>query len=217
MRGIPLPFSRQREILLWHKSEACELADIAYLTAFRGTTAWAAATPRGVWLFVDARYHERARNEAREGVRVVEVPARVAPLEAVARFARAKRARSVLVDPSIPALVFHNLRRELRARGITTRLARKPLLREARTRKRPEEIAALERAQKLTQAAIEAALASLLPGKTTERELALELEWQGRRRGAERVAFPPVVAFGPTAPCRTQQRATRVLASGARS
>lgn len=197
MRRIALPFLRQREMLLWHKPEACEFADIAYLTGFRGTTAWAAATPRGVWLFVDARYHERARNEAHEGVRVVEVPVGAKPLEAVAHFARAKRARSALVDPSIPALVFRSLRRKLRASGITTRLARKPLLREARSRKRPEEIAALERAQALTQAAIEAALASLAPGKTTERELALELEWQGRRRGAERAAFPPIVAFGP--------------------
>ena len=58
-----------------------------------------------------------------------------------------------------------------------------------------EELRALERAQGLTDLAF-VRLPHLLREGLTERDLALELEFEVRRAGAEALAFEPIVAFG---------------------
>jgi Xaa-Pro aminopeptidase len=62
--------------------------------------------------------------------------------------------------------------------------------------KQPEEVAAIRAAAALADAAFEQLLAGGLAGRT-ERDLALSLEFDLRRRGAERPSFEPIVAAGP--------------------
>ena len=62
--------------------------------------------------------------------------------------------------------------------------------------KDPSERAAIQAAAKLADAAYEQLIAGGLIGRT-ERELALELEFDMRRRGAEQPSFSPIVAAGP--------------------
>src|SRR6185437_405200 len=64
--------------------------------------------------------------------------------------------------------------------------------------KDPSERAAIQAAAALADAAFEQLIASGLVGRT-ERELALELEFHMRRRGAQQPSFPPIVAAGPHA------------------
>jgi Xaa-Pro aminopeptidase len=59
-----------------------------------------------------------------------------------------------------------------------------------------DEIAKIRAAARLSDAALEAVLARGLAGRT-EREVALDLEFEQRRLGAEAVSFPPIVAAGP--------------------
>ena len=62
--------------------------------------------------------------------------------------------------------------------------------------KEPGEVAAIRAATALADEAFEHLVAGGLVGRT-ERELAVELEFDMRRRGAERPSFEPIVAAGP--------------------
>lgn len=62
--------------------------------------------------------------------------------------------------------------------------------------KTEEEVAAMRRAQAITDEVFEYVLSVLRPG-LTEREVAAEIVYQHLRRGAERMAFEAIVAGGP--------------------
>ncbi len=62
--------------------------------------------------------------------------------------------------------------------------------------KEPDELARIRAAALLADDALQDVLARGLRGRT-ERDVALELEVAMRRRGAEAVSFPPIVAAGP--------------------
>jgi Xaa-Pro aminopeptidase len=66
-------------------------------------------------------------------------------------------------------------------------------LRESKT---PEEVAAIRRALILTEETLQEVARSLAPGQT-EREVAWEIERRLREKGAEGLAFTPIVAGGP--------------------
>lgn len=62
--------------------------------------------------------------------------------------------------------------------------------------KEPEEIKLIAEAQRIADDAFEAVIAGGLAGKT-ERDLAIELELQMRRRGADGASFETIIAAGP--------------------
>ena len=68
------------------------------------------------------------------------------------------------------------------------------LVEDLRAIKEPAELEAIAAAAALADDALEAVLADGLAGRT-EREVAFALEVEQRRRGAQEVAFPPIVAF----------------------
>jgi Xaa-Pro aminopeptidase len=70
------------------------------------------------------------------------------------------------------------------------------LVEELRAVKQPDEVAAIRAAVALADEAFAQLAAGGLTGHT-ERELALTLEYEMRRRGAERPSFDPIVAAGP--------------------
>ena len=65
-----------------------------------------------------------------------------------------------------------------------------------RASKDGEELAAMEKAQRITDEAFQAILNFIRPGQT-EREVAARLVYELLRRGGERVSFDPIVASGP--------------------
>jgi Xaa-Pro aminopeptidase len=69
------------------------------------------------------------------------------------------------------------------------------LVEELRAVKQPEEVAAMRAAAALAGAAFERLIAEPFVGRT-ERELAMTLEYEMRRAGAERPSFAPIVAAG---------------------
>ncbi|MBR4099247.1 MAG: aminopeptidase P family protein [Clostridium sp.] len=70
------------------------------------------------------------------------------------------------------------------------------LLNGLRAAKDADEIAAMERAQAITDEAFTAILSFIHPG-LTEQEVAARLVYEMLRRGAEKVSFDPIVAAGP--------------------
>jgi Xaa-Pro aminopeptidase len=69
------------------------------------------------------------------------------------------------------------------------------IVRALRAVKDPAEIAAIRAAARLADDALEEVLVAGLVGRT-ERDVALDLEFAMRRRGAQAVSFPPIVAAG---------------------
>ena len=70
-----------------------------------------------------------------------------------------------------------------------------PLLDDLRASKDEEELAAMRRAQQITDEAFKAILSFIRPGMT-EREIAARLVYELLRRGGEKVSFDPIVAAG---------------------
>jgi len=71
----------------------------------------------------------------------------------------------------------------------------KGVVEKLRLRKTPEEVERIRKAQALAEEALAHVLPLLRPG-VEEREIALEVEFFLKRRGAEGAAFPPIVASG---------------------
>ncbi|HEX2294819.1 MAG TPA: M24 family metallopeptidase, partial [Actinomycetota bacterium] len=72
----------------------------------------------------------------------------------------------------------------------------KNLVEKLRRRKDAEEVSLLREAVRISDEAFEWVLERLGPGRT-EREVALDLEVEMRRRGADSVSFEPIVGSGP--------------------
>jgi Xaa-Pro aminopeptidase len=74
-------------------------------------------------------------------------------------------------------------------------IGREDLLTILRGRKDPDEVDAIRGAQKVTEAVFDEILGIIRPG-ITEHELASEIVYAHLSRGAERMSFDPIVAFG---------------------
>jgi len=198
--AAPLPQERsQRWAALLHRmSEQAartlvilDLSWVFYLTGFDGSAGYLLVrlgSEDSAYLCTDGRYHEAA-SEVLEDQGLEELvqirtddplqppPAGAleAPLALLARAADPALLRRLLsIDPDL-----------LDARAVLSPL---------RARKSPWELAVMRSAAAIADRAMDAALASLEPGLTTERELAARFEAELRRLGADGPAFPTIIA-----------------------
>ena len=166
-------------------------ANIFYLTNFRGSAGVAVFGPPDPILWVDPRYTLQARESAR-GVEVREERGRL--LKAVTRWLRRKRPARVGYEDS------HLTCRELRELKDESggRLRFRPaggLIEELRAVKDPGEIDCIRQAGRLTATVLEEVLREIRPG-ARESELAAEIEYRMKLKGAEGPAFDTIVASG---------------------
>ncbi len=168
--------------------------NIYYLTGFRGSAGIAAFDLSQGALWVDPRYTLQARDAAK-GVEVIE--AKISLLKAVGQWLRKKKHRRVgYEDSHLTCAEFRLLEREA-----TSRVRLFPaggLVEELRLVKDHNEIAHLRAAGRITSEAFEEVLRQVRPG-VKESDLAAELEYRMRQRGAEAPAFETIVASGPRA------------------
>lgn len=170
-------------------------ANRRYLTGFRGSAGTAVACEAGLFLLVDFRYAEAAREEVRaSGAEVREVDRR--------RYGEELKALLLHGGSRRPGF---EAERETYAGWEALCAALRPELEpvpvrgaveELRRTKSEAEVAAIREAGRITVEAFEAVLGRMRPG-ATERELAFALEGEMRRRGAEEAAYPTIVASGP--------------------
>lgn len=166
--------------------------NIFYLTGFRGSAGVLALRISGGILWVDPRYTLQAHQDAR-GVEVRED--RHGLLQAAARWLKGKRVRSAgYEDAHLTSRALGALRKTA---GAGTRLAPAgDLVEELRFVKDENEIARIRDAGRVTVEAFEEVLPEIRPG-VKESDLAAELEYRMRRKGAEGAAFETIVASGP--------------------
>jgi Xaa-Pro aminopeptidase len=162
-----------------------------YLTGFTGESGLLVATTTGSTLVTDGRFTTQAREEA-PGIRV-ELQ-KGALYSATGEWLRRKGVRRAGYDPSQWTVAqLKTLKktsgakcREIEAVGMVERL---------RARKDPQELAAMHQAAILAGEVLEGALKLIRPGMR-EDEIAAEIEYQMKKRGASGASFETIVASG---------------------
>ena len=168
------------------------LVNIRYLTGFTGSAGILVLGPRQGILWVDPRYTLQAQEQA-EGVEVIEEKKGI--LKAVGSWMKKNVVRQSTFEASnLNCAQFEQLRKEA-----GHRLRLKPagdLIEELRVVKDPGEIEAIRRAGSLTAEVFAEMLPHVKPG-VIEKDLAAEIEYRMRKKGAEGAAFETIVASGP--------------------
>jgi Xaa-Pro aminopeptidase len=165
--------------------------NIFYLTGFHGTAGVALFERSEAVIWVDPRYTLQAREQAC-GVEVIE--ARTGLLKALGRWLKKRRAGVAGYEDS--HLSCAEFRRLERASPRTTRWQPAGgIIEELRLVKDSYEIDLIRRAGHLTAEVLTEIIPRIRPG-VRESDLAAELEYRMRRKGADGAAFETIVASG---------------------
>ena len=169
-------------------------ANIFYLSGFTGSSGALVVRPAAFYLLTDSRYAVQSRQEA-QGVRVQITSGSL--LAAVGEFARRIGARRMVVEAhSLTLAQFDELRRHTGSR--IRLIPSNALVEELRQTKDRVEVLQMRKSAQLALAAWEEVLTRVRPG-VREIELAAEIEYQMRQRGASKTAFDTIVASGSRA------------------
>jgi Xaa-Pro aminopeptidase len=168
------------------------LINVRYLTGYTGTNGVALVGPDTRVFFTDFRYQEQSAVEVDPSFqRRIE---KVDLLEGLAEVLPAGEQRLAFEDGAMTVRANARLRELLDAR-IALVAAGDPVER-LRAIKEPDELERIRAAAALADEAIRELMEQGLAGRT-EREAAQALEDAMRRRGAQGVSFPSIVAAGP--------------------
>jgi Xaa-Pro aminopeptidase len=168
--------------------------DIAYLTGFRGSAGVGFFTPSEAILWVDPRYTLQAHEQAHQ-TEIIEEKRSL--MRAAGKWMGKKPLGQVgFEEGHLTAQAYFDLQSQL---GRGTKLIRAgSLVAGLRMIKGEAEIAAIREAGRVTAEAFEETRELVRPGMC-EADLAAELEYRARRKGAEGMAFETIVASGPRA------------------
>jgi Xaa-Pro aminopeptidase len=169
-----------------------QAANRFYLSGFTGEDGVLIISGAGAALVTDGRFTTQAAEEAR-GVRIIR---QKGPLqESVGRFVKSRGWKRIGYDPaSVSIEQFGRLRRAAGRHRTWHRL--QGAIESLRARKDGSELAQMRKSALLAGEVLESVLKLLRPG-VREFEIAAEIEYQMRRRGATGPAFPSIIAFGP--------------------
>ncbi len=166
------------------------LPDARWLTGFTGSNALVAVLDDRAWLLTDGRYAEQAGRET-SGL-AVEIVTGALALRLPALLPHAPL---VLLRQS-DGLALDAARQMAEALPRAVWMDAPGLLTPFRAVKSEGEIAAIANAQAITDRVFEEICGLVAPGMT-EKEVAAEVVYRHLRRGAEKMAFEPIVASGP--------------------
>lgn len=161
-----------------------------YMSGFTGSAGTLVISQHHTWLLVDFRYVEQAKAQ----VDTIQVERVDKPLEDLGRLLADHQLHRVAFEAG--HLTVHEHQRLAEVVNQVRWEPRVDWIETLRGVKDDEEVAAIQKAVDVADAAFEHIIDFLRPG-VTEREVALELEFFMRRKGAESLAFPSIVASGP--------------------
>lgn len=161
-----------------------------YLTGFTGSSGIVLFTPENNYFITDFRYTEQAGDQT-DGYKILEFNKEVL-----------KKINDILDKDNVKKLGFesktvsYNKYQEYKEKFVGVELeATEDLIKEMRKIKDKSEIDKIRKAVEITDKAFDHILNFIEPG-ITEREVALELEYFMKKRGAEKNAFDFIVASG---------------------
>ena len=168
------------------------LPNVRYLTGFTGSAGILLTSSRSNTLFVDPRYTLQAHEQAK-GVDVIEEKDGL--LKGLSGWVARNGMRALSFEASNLTVAQYDRVRKTVGGGLCLDPAG-DLIEELRIVKDREEIDAIRRAGKVT-AEVFTELLPLVRRGALERDLAAEVEYRMRKKGAEGAAFETIVASGP--------------------
>lgn len=188
------------------------LANVRYLTGFSGSAAMLLVTPGSAVLLTDGRYRTQSAEElAAAGVEAEIEIGRPAEQRVALRRAAGGLAR-VGLEAEHVSWAGQRLLAESLGEGVEA-VPTAGLVEALRRVKDEGELARMEAAAGAADAALEA-VRGLLRSGASEAELALALDHEMRRAGADDRAFPTIVASGPNAALPHASPTGRVVGEG---
>jgi Xaa-Pro aminopeptidase len=182
-------------------------ANRQYVTGFTGSAGIAVIAPSRASLVVDFRYVEQAAAQAPD---FAVVRATGPLIAAVGDTIKEMGLRRVGVEADTMPVGTYT---KLAAAVAPTEVVALDGIDRVRWVKSADEIAAIRQAIRLADAAFAAVLPLIRPG-VSEREVAVSLEEQLRRRGAQKIAFDTIVASGPRSALPHGVATDRVIGAG---
>ena len=180
------------------KAEGMEAAIVTsevnqrYLTGFAYTDGYAVVTQKKAWLVTDFRYVEAAKNATKGSAWEVLTPKGM--LATIAELLHGEGVKSVAIEEAtLPVSEYERIKEALG--DITTTNNASALIDGLRLYKDDEEIALMQKAQDIADAAFTHILTYINPDRT-EIDVALELEFFMRAHGAECVSFETIAVSG---------------------
>jgi len=184
-----------------------DLTNIRYLCGFSGSDGVLLLTRDEAWFLCDSRYTTQAAEEVR-GAEIREFSAKY---EAVCSLISEKNIRRFGIEATHMLVSdFRQLSERLDGRELVGIGAALDAIRSCKDQ---DEIETLGRVATLASASLEAVLATLVPG-VRESDIALELEIEMRRRGADARAFDFIVASGARGAMPHGRASDKVLSTG---
>lgn len=167
------------------------LPNVLYLCGFTGSSGVLAIHAGNPVFFTDGRYRTQAGEEVR-GARVV--VAKASPLLAAARFAQQRGIANIGLEAEHTTLAERAALK--RAAGDSVRIREiSGAVEKLRVVKDESEIGLIREAVDFGASLLDVAVKKIHPG-VTEIEVAAEIEYAARRRGAEAMSFQTIVAAG---------------------
>lgn len=184
-------------------------ANISYLTGFNGTSGWVVTGPRVKALFTDARYHIVAKKVLPKGWTIVDTTNGFKP--AWEMFIKKNRVVQCGVEGHDITHEFFNQLKKIspgvKFVDIGNEFSKQRIV------KKPEEIAAIKKAQEITDRIFIALRGELIKG-VTESAIAWKIECLAREFGAQDISFPAIVAFGENSAAPHHNSGSRKLKKG---
>jgi Xaa-Pro aminopeptidase len=162
--------------------------NIRYLTGFTGSEAVLLLAPRGMRLIVDARYTSQARDECR-GIAIVETKDKI---RGAAKCARDLGVKKIGFEPQHVTVEQYGVLENIGSVDLVPEINGPE---KVRSIKEPGELKLIKKAAVISSESYRGILKEIKAG-TKESEIGLSLEFCIRKRGADRISFPFIVASG---------------------
>jgi Xaa-Pro aminopeptidase len=174
-------------------------ANRRYLSGFTGSMGWLLVTDDKSFIAVDFRYVEQAQRES-PGFTIFQTVGGIEKWFAdLIGEAGLPGKRIGFESSDLTVGTFQAMKKSIESLAAADRpklLSAPPIVQELRVIKDAEEIAAIQRAVDVGDAAFSAVSQLIEPG-WTEAKIAWEIEKHARENGAEHLSFPTIVAAGP--------------------
>ena len=167
------------------------LVNVRYLTGFTGTNGQVLITKDAAIFMTDFRYKIQSRQEVREEFEIVIYSSYMEELKKILGELGIK---SLGIEGNHTSVVaFENMKKRLEGVDL---VPLDSVVEDLRIIKTPEELELLKKSQEINHRLFWEIMNFIEPGKMTERDVAIEIEYLAKKLGAEDVSFKPIVASG---------------------
>ena len=209
--GYTERLDKVKQLLALHEASGfliTHLPDIRWLVGFSGSSALLLVKRESVYFITDGRYTEQAHQEVR-GAEVHIADRSSFEYLAAQPWIQAKE--HILFQGE--HLVYQVYKQLLTRFPEVAFEAVNSVIAKCRATKDSTEIRSIQGAQQITDEVFSILCERIRPG-ITEKELAAEIVYEHLRRGAERMSFDPIVAFGPHSALPHAQPSDQTLRKG---